>query len=56
MANVNCKADINWSGKELVPMQGFGWLSACVQGEVGDRFKVAVKIKLSSNGRSKVYN
>ena len=56
MTNMNCKEHFNWSEKQLVPVQGFGWLPACVQGEVGDRFKVAVKIKLSSNGRSKVYN
>ena len=56
MENVNCEADFNWSGKELVPVQGFGWLPACVQGEEGDRFKVGVKVKLYKNGRSKVYN
>ena len=56
MENVSCEADFNWSGKELVPVQGFGWLPACVQDEVGGRFKVGVKVKLYKNGRSKVYN
>ena len=44
MKNVNYETDLNWSGKQLVPVQGFGWLPASVQGEVGDRFKVGVNV------------
>ena len=45
MENVNCEADLDWSGKQLVPVPGFGWLPACVQEEVWDRFKVGGKVK-----------
>ena len=52
MGNMNCELDLDCSGKQLVPVQGFGWLPACVQGEVADRFKVGERL----NNRSEIYN
>jgi hypothetical protein len=56
MKNMNCEPDFNWSGTQLVPVQGFGWLPACVQGEVGDRFKVGIKVSFGKKFTHIVYN
>ena len=54
MENENCEAELNWTGKQLVPVQGFGWLPAFVQGEGGHRFKVGRK--LWKDGESEINN